>query len=83
MLERQDDNLKRLWIKVSLLEDYVFEIIERNCKNLEFLKICYFKMLLVSDKQTDMYIGNRLILKVVVIEELGVLDEIYFPSSLI
>jgi len=51
-------NLKRLVIYNAILDDSVFEIIGRNCKNLKFLKICYCGISYILNGQEDMHIAN-------------------------
>jgi len=81
MLERQQ-NLKRLTLETTQLKDYAYEVIARNCKNLEFLKISYSQIVLHRG-ETNILIQNELILKHMVIKELKFDDRIYFPSSFI
>jgi len=84
MLERQQ-NLKRLSIRAALLVDVLFEVIERNCKNLEFLKLCS-SVIYDGFYRTNVHIGNKLIIKNMVIKQLRTewkKRSVYFPRNLI
>jgi len=59
VLERQQ-NLKRLVINNAIFDYSIFEIIARNCKNLEVLNISYCGNLLPNGEM-DMDIQNELI----------------------
>jgi len=85
MLERQQ-NLKRLSITTALLRDSTFEIVERNCKKLEFLNICAAIIFDGWHRTTDVHIANEIILKNIVIKQLKAIRKIptnYFPRTLI
>jgi len=82
VLERQQ-NLKRLVINNAIFDDSVFEIIGRNCKNLEILKICSCGFL-TQNGGTDMSIQYELIhLKHMTIRGLKNFRSTYILSSLI